>query len=398
MSPTRDRSPTSAAATIRPPCTTRRRCDPAIGLVTSTTSPSARSGSPSTATSRPVARRRATLRLPSYVASSPRSTRASTSACSHAGGTKPVVRRRCSAQSPMACTRSSVTLREGVVDDHPAADHQAGPAGERGRRPAAGGEDDEVAGQDVAVVELQPVAGEPDGAGAGVDLGPEPSQVAGEHGPRAGADLAGEEVVGALDDLGEQPAHRQRPGDLQAEQAAADDDGPGRGGLSTSERPARGGLVQPTAVVEGAERVDARVEGAVAADQPADRRQGGDRAAGQDEPVEGDPLPVDEHDLAGLPVDLEHAGSEAQVDAVRRRTTPRTAGSARRRSGSPRGPPTAGCGCTGGLASSARTVTANRSSPARCSAQPDGGHPAADDHDPLGPLRHAATTEAPRTP
>ncbi len=51
-----------------PSRTTSLRCEPTTGLDTSTTWPSACSGSPSTATSRPVAWSRATVRLPSYVA------------------------------------------------------------------------------------------------------------------------------------------------------------------------------------------------------------------------------------------------------------------------------------------------------------------------------------------
>src|SRR6478609_7042735 len=58
MSPIRERSPTSVAATITPSRTTILRWLPVTGFDTSTTWPSARSGSPSTATSRSVARRR----------------------------------------------------------------------------------------------------------------------------------------------------------------------------------------------------------------------------------------------------------------------------------------------------------------------------------------------------
>jgi hypothetical protein len=59
------------------------------------------------------------------------------------------------------------------------------------------------------------------------------------------------------------------------------------------------------------------VEGAVAADQAADRRERGDRARGQDEPVVGDAFPVHEHDLPRLTVDLQHPRPEPQVDPVR---------------------------------------------------------------------------------
>ena len=115
-----------------------------------------------------------------------------------------------------------------AVDDDPAADHQACTPGQRRGRPAAGSQHDEVGREQGAVVEPEPVVGEPDRAGAGVDLGPEAPEVAGEHAPPGLADLGVEEVVGPLDDLGQHAAHGQRASDLEAEEPASDDDGAGR--------------------------------------------------------------------------------------------------------------------------------------------------------------------------
>ena len=82
-----------------------------------------------------------------------------------------------------------------------------------------------------------PCVGQPDGAGAGVDGGAEPLEAAGEDGAGRGADLAAEQVLAALDDLGREAAHRQGPGDLEAEQPAADDDG--AAGAGQRRRPGR---------------------------------------------------------------------------------------------------------------------------------------------------------------
>ncbi len=117
-----------------------------------------------------------------------------------------------------------------VVDDHPAPYVEARPAGQRRGRPAAGGEDDEVSGQHDAVVEHETVVGEPGGAGAGVDAGPEPAQVAGQDRPGAGVDLAAQQVLPTLDDLDRETSAPERAGHLQAEQAAADHDRRARAG------------------------------------------------------------------------------------------------------------------------------------------------------------------------
>ena len=109
-----------------------------------------------------------------------------------------------------------------VVDDHPAAYVEPGPAGQRGGRSPAGGEHDQVGREHVAVVEDEPVIGEPGGPGAGVDTGPEPAQVARQDRAGLGVDLAAQQVLAALDDLDREAAPGQRPRHLQAEQPATD--------------------------------------------------------------------------------------------------------------------------------------------------------------------------------
>ena len=126
------------------------------------------------------------------------------------------------------------------VDDDPAADHEASPASERGGGPAAGGEHDEVGAQLVAGVEPQPLLGHRHRPRAGVDLGPEPAQVAGQHPAAGGAELGGQQVRGALDHLRRHAAHRERPGDLETEQAAADHNRALAGGDHLVEAPAVG--------------------------------------------------------------------------------------------------------------------------------------------------------------
>ena len=204
--------------------------------------------------------------------------------------------------------RRVVDRGQPVVDDDASSHGEAGSAGQGGGGTAAGGEHHQVGVQREPVVEDQPVVGEPDRPGTGVDPRAEAAEVAGEDPAGLLVDLAAEQVVAALDDLGVEAADAQRPGHLEAEEPTADHDrSPGSGH--------RG--VEAEAVVEAAERVHLLVQPAVDPDQPADRRQGRDRARGQDQDVVGHPVAVGELDLAVSAVDLRDARPEAQVDVVR---------------------------------------------------------------------------------
>jgi len=134
---------------------------------------------------------------------------------------------------------------------------------------------------------------------------------------RRRTDLTGEQVVGSLDDLGQHPAHRQGTRDLEAEEASPDDDRPrwSRGSLR-SHLDHR--LLEAAAVRQAPERMHLRVQRAVAAHEPADRRERGDRAGREDESVVADAFPVDQHHFAGVAVELEHPRTEAQVEALHR--------------------------------------------------------------------------------
>ena len=155
-----------------------------------------------------------------------------------------------------------------AVDDA-AATGQPSLASQCGRGPTSGGEHDQVGVQGEAVVETEPLVGEPDRPRSRVDLGAELPQPPSEDRSATDVDLAREQVLGALDDLGGDAAHGQRPGDLEPEQAAADDHGcPGRGHRAE----------QPQAVVQRPERVHLGMQRPVHPHQAADRRQRRDRA------------------------------------------------------------------------------------------------------------------------
>ncbi len=204
--------------------------------------------------------------------------------------------------------RRVVDRGEPVVDDDAASDGEAGAAGQGGGGATAGGEHEQVGVEREPVVEHESGLGEADRPGAGVDGRAEAAEVAGEDPSGLLVDLAAEQVVAALDDLRVEAADAQGPGHLEAEEPAADHDrSPGSGH--------RG--VEALAVVEAAERVHLLVQPAVEPDQPSDRRQGGDRARGQDQGVVGHAAAVDQLDLALRAVDLRDAGAEAQVDLVR---------------------------------------------------------------------------------
>ena len=143
-------------------------------------------------------------------------------------------------------------------------------------------QDDQVGVQRVAVVEHQTRVGQPDRPRARVDGGAEPLEVPGQDGTGRRADLAAEQVLSALHDLGDETADRQGAGDLEAEQPAADDHRvPGLRQCGD----------QPRAVVQAAERVHLRVQPTVHPHQAADRRQGGDAAGGEHETVVATVLP-----------------------------------------------------------------------------------------------------------
>jgi hypothetical protein len=201
-----------------------------------------------------------------------------------------------------------------VIDHDAAVDGQAGAAGQRGGRAAPCGQHDQIGLEGVPVVQSQPalgpVVGEPHGAGAGVHRGAEPLETALEDSPGRRPDLAAEQVFAALDHLGVEPADRQRAGHLESEEPPTDHDRPPRRSSSLDR------VHQPLAVVEAAERVHLRVQGAVRPDQPADRRQRGDAAGGQDEPVVADARAVSQRHLTSVTVQLEHPGPETEVDAV----------------------------------------------------------------------------------
>ncbi len=248
------------------------------------------------------------MRLPSYVASPPASRSARIPACSHAGGTNPVVRPPCSAQSPIAWIVGSSTEASPSSTTMPRRTVEAGAAGQGRGGPAAGSEHDQVGVEREPVVEHEAGLGEAYRPGAGVDGRAEAAEVPGEDPAGLLVDLAAEQVVAALDDLGAEAADAQSPGHLEAEEPTPDHDrSPGAGH--------RG--VKALAVVEASERVHLLVESAVEPDQPSDRRQGRDRACGEDQCVVGHAAAVDQLDLALRAADLRDPRPEPQVDVVR---------------------------------------------------------------------------------
>ena len=131
-------------------------------------------------------------------------------------------------------------------------------------------------GQDVAVVELHPSLGQPDGAGAGVDVGAEPAQVAGEDGPRPEPTWLASRWSAPSTTSVSSP----RTASARATWR------PSRPPPTTTARGSRRSLLDqrasPRRRAGGSRRGCGTAwtfgcEGAVAADQAADRRQGGDR-------------------------------------------------------------------------------------------------------------------------
>ncbi len=247
------------------------------------------------------------MRLPLYDASPPASRSATTPACSQAGGTKPVVRPACSAQSPIAWTRASSTERAGRRRRCRGArsGRRGGPARSTGRPPAVS------TTRSVSSVKPlssdQPRVGQPDGAGARVDGGAEPPQVAGEDRP-----------AGASTWL---RSRCSPPSTTSVSRPRTPAPGPPGGRAARRRRPPRSGrpaaaAIEAQAVVEAAERVHLLVQPAVHPDQAADRRQGGDAAGGQDQPVVGDRCAVGEHRPRAP------RGRSRATRAPRRRSTP----------------------------------------------------------------------------
>ncbi len=215
----------------------------------------------------------------------------------------PAARRGALADRPDVLVRAAALL----VDQHAAAlgDVEAGLAGDRVAGADAGGEDDQVEGQGVLVLELDagdlPVGVAVDQLGhhAGVDGEAELLDVPLEGRATGVVDLHRHQPRRHLDHVGLHAELVQRVGRLQAEQSTTDD----RAGPRALRRLADRLEVLDRAVDEDVVEVLAR-----------HRRHERRRTRGEDQLVVADGVAVGEDHLLGLAVDADDLGLEQELD------------------------------------------------------------------------------------